>query len=87
MNLLPRPRFVDLGDRRPRRASRRNASTVRSRPRATCCGSATTAVDVIAADDAGAFYGGRPWRSWPALHGGALPVGTSGTIPTCPCAA
>ena len=72
MNLLPRPRFADLGDRTT--ASRINSERID--------GSLPTegyelrisddGADVIAADEAGAFYARATLAQLAALNGGRL---------------
>jgi hexosaminidase len=84
MNLLPRPRHLDLGD-----------AVTTARPAATHTDSSlpaqgyelridADAVRLTAADDAGLFYGRSTLDQLARLHSGRLPVGTIRDWPDFP---
>ena len=77
MNLLPQPRFVDLGDRLHDEHRRsRSTSTRRCRAQGYTLTIGDDGVELVGADDAGCFYGRATLAQLARLHDGALPIGT-----------
>ena len=84
MNLLPRPRFVEVGDRR----TAHRITSVRRDPTLAAEGYelriGDDGAEIIAADDAGTFYARATLAQLARLHGGALPIGTVRDHPDLP---
>ncbi len=84
MNLLPRPRFVDLGDRltAPGPVSVRIDSSLPAEGyELTITGDA---VEIVAGADAGAFYARATLAQLARLQNGSLPIGTIRDHPDLP---
>lgn len=84
MNLLPQPRFVDIGDRlialrvdseRVDRSLPAEGYELRIRDEG---------VDIIAGDDAGLFYAHTTLAQMARLYGGSIPIGTIRDHPDLP---
>jgi hypothetical protein len=84
MNLLPRPRFVDLGDRTTANGITSERLDAALPPEGYELRIRDAGVDVIAADDAGAFYARATLTQLARLHGGRLPIGTIRDHPDLP---
>ncbi|MGO9874755.1 MAG: family 20 glycosylhydrolase [Acidimicrobiia bacterium] len=84
MNLLPRPRFVEVGDRRaPNRVLSERIDTSLP-PEGYELRIRDEGVDLIAGDDAGRFYAHATLAQVARLYDGSIPIGTIRDHPDLP---
>jgi hexosaminidase len=84
VNLLPQPRFVDLGDQLTAHRISQPRIDASLPPEGYELRITDAGAEIIAADDAGAFYARATLAQLARLHDGAVPIGTIRDHPDLP---